>query len=272
MGFLLNKLRGDHKGKTGKTGEEKEATGEPFTFADDYTYPNLYEEADEMLQVALLIYPITDLRTLAKKKGKELKTPEKILDLPLTLETALGMINDNIEVIKNEVGENDHEMTMSALQSMQERYDRHSAASSKWLKDDGNVKPAFITAYGDENPDKNLVYAVGVDPMRKRVTVAFRGSVTPSDFLTDACISFHKRDNPLKDLNGQQESHIGIHSGFDEYLLKRRKIIGETKFDEIMEHVKKLFEEQDRRENYKLCKFTNVCFCIVAFVFQSLSN
>ena len=42
-----------------------------------------YEEADEMLQVALLIYTMTDLRTLAKKKKTTLVNPELVLTLPL---------------------------------------------------------------------------------------------------------------------------------------------------------------------------------------------
>lgn len=235
--------------------QTKDVDAVPFSFSDDesYDYPNLYQEADEMLVVALLMYAITDLRTMAKKKKVELQNPERILNLPVTLETALAMIEDNLEQLKQE--SRDHDMTLAALQTIQTRYHQ---SNNKWLNPFGqrtsncSIQPAFLTAFGDDKPDKELVYGVGVDPARKRVTVAFRGSVTPSDFITDACITFNKRSNPLKDEPGQEEQ-IGIHHGFDEYLLKRRKVlVGDCKYDEIMSHVKSLFEDQERKETYKL--------------------
>lgn len=74
------------KGLRGDGGEEKqeENVEAPYAFdVDTYNYPSLYEEADEMLQVALLIYTMTDLRTLAKKKKTTLINPELVLTLPL---------------------------------------------------------------------------------------------------------------------------------------------------------------------------------------------
>lgn len=72
-------------------GDEKqeEHVEAPFEFdGDTYNYPSLYEEADEMLQVALLIYTMTDLRTLAKKKKTTLVNPELVLTLPLRCASA----------------------------------------------------------------------------------------------------------------------------------------------------------------------------------------
>mmetsp|Transcript_13526 Transcript_13526/g.19798 ORF Transcript_13526/g.19798 Transcript_13526/m.19798 type:complete len:478 (+) Transcript_13526:52-1485(+) len=235
---------------------------EPFTFDanDVYKYPTLFEEADEMLQVSLLIYTFTDLRFLAKKakdgtlKGGEFKDPDLILSLPLNLSTCVGLIEENVDVIKQEVGDADHEMTIKALESIQKRYNNNSPmmkAPLQWFKSDPSLP--YLVAYGDDNPDKELVYAVGVDPVRKRVTVAFRGSVTPSDFLTDATISLERQPNPVKDLSVDQSDKIGIHKGFFNYLLKPRKEYGgESKCAEIFQHVIKLFEDEDRKKNYKL--------------------
>jgi Lipase (class 3) len=276
------------------------ASPPPFSFGNDYTYPNLFQEADEMLQVSLLIYTVTELRTLAKNSIKEndnttksannnssnrskqqqqtttlnkLVTPERILQLPLTLHTCLEMIQDNLERIKAEVGDGNHEMTLSSLQSIQHRCEAlPKSESGHWTalnlnflsgytnnnssittrNDEGvevvpktsasSTTAATLHAYGDENPDTDLVYAVGQDAIRKRITVAFRGSVTPMDFLTDANIVLRQEENSLKKTllfasaatindadsmsdggDPPQGDYIGIHNGFYEYLFKPRK-------------------------------------------------
>lgn len=236
--------------------DTEENVAAPFDFRQDtYNYPSLFEEADEMLQVALLIYTMTDLRTLAKKKKTKLVNPELVLTLPLSLSACLHMIEENVELIQEYFGDEDHANTMAALQSIHERYEEHSIQSSPsggsthFLNPQGveiNMQPSLIW-FGDDRPDKDLVYAVGVDPIRKRVTVAFRGSVTPADFLTDASISFKRQENIVH----PDDDKIGIHNGFYEYLLKERKG-GENKLDEIMEHVCELFEDSERRETYRL--------------------
>jgi len=175
------------------------------------------------------------------------------------------MIQENVDVIKEEFGDDDHAMTMSALQSIQQRYDSAALSSStnksQWwnpLKQGGSesievqqVAPTLV-AYGDEKPDSELVYAVGFDPIKKRVTVAFRGSVTPSDFLTDACISLNHQPNPVKDVEESQSDTIGLHHGFYEYLLKPGTKGGENKYTEIMRHVATLFEDPEKQKDYKL--------------------
>ena len=229
-----------------------------YAFEDGkYVYPNLFQEADELMLVALLMYTFTDLRALARQ-GK--LADQSMLNLPITLEAALNTVEQNLQAIRAE--EAGHEMALAALQSIQERYNTASPHSNHsnnenntpWLNpfklartNHTKLEPATLTAFGDENSEKELVYGVGIDHFRKRITVAFRGSVTPSDFITDACIEFNRRDNPVT--LPDQPGTIGIHHGFDEYLLKRRKAEA-CKYDEIIEHVKKLFE--GRKETYKL--------------------
>ena len=221
--------------------------------------------------VALLMYTFTDLRALARQ-GK--LADESILNLPITLEAALNTVEQNLEAIKAE--EAGHEMALTALQSIQERY-RTAASSSDststpapnvttsttttWLNpftlartNHKHLEPATLTAFGDENSEKELVYGVGIDHFRRRITVAFRGSVTSSDFVTDACIEFSRRDNPVQLLLQlpDQPATIGVHHGFDEYLLKRRRkdVESGSKYDEILEHVQTLFV--GRTKTYKL--------------------
>lgn len=78
----------------------------------------------------------------------------------------------------------------------------------------------------------------------KRITVAFRGSVTPRDFLADASGSFDDLDNPL---NPDSKEKLGIHHGFNQYLNGSRKgkddETPENKYTEIMMKLKPLFDE-----------------------------
>mmetsp|Transcript_5294 Transcript_5294/g.7634 ORF Transcript_5294/g.7634 Transcript_5294/m.7634 type:complete len:461 (-) Transcript_5294:67-1449(-) len=253
---------------TNKKEQERNTSGtlSSFDFSDGYSYPRLFEEADAMLQVSLLIYTITDLRGLAKKKDCKLKNPERLLSLPLKLADCIEIIEGNLELIKGEFNDEDHEMTMSALQYIHQRYKRNSSPSSSTSNDNsfwnpfaspdgGSTSKAYeapaIVAYGDTKPDSELVYAVGIDSSHKRVTVVFRGSVTTTDFVTDACIALKHQENPMKDAEASQMETIGIHYGFFDYLFK----VGDNrknKYDEILEQVTSIFKNPDIRQTHKL--------------------
>lgn len=261
---ILEKIKGNGQNKNDGSSSQPPP---PFTFDDDsYQYPNIYDEADEMLQVSMLIYSLTDLRTLAKdpKRKDELKTPEKILDLPLSLSTCFQILEDNHDVMKAFLGDAEHINTMNSLKLIHARFQAHRALASSssggngaspLLGSNGSVEveqvAPMLTHFGDENSDVDMVYAVGVDQLRKRITVAFRGSVTTTDFQKDAMISLNKQPNPVHDIDSNQEEKMGIHHGFYDYLLRPREN-GMNKYQEIMVHVKALFQESERHRNYKL--------------------
>ena len=93
---MLSALRG----LAGKGTDQDAATNgvsEPYAFDNDnYVYPNLYQEADEMLVVSLLMYIMTDLRALARQ-NKLTHGPERIVNLPTTLEATLACIEENAQ-------------------------------------------------------------------------------------------------------------------------------------------------------------------------------
>jgi len=220
---------------------------------DEYKYPNLYEEADEMLQTSLLIYSIADLRSLAKdpKIKDKLKAPENILDMPLSIRTCLQALENNYVVMKECLGEVDHINTINSLHIIHARFrfQKHHSMTDGSIEVE-EVEP-MLTYFGDENSDSDIVYAVGINQRRKRITVAFRGSVTSTDFQKDAKISINPQPNPVKCIDSKQHEKVGIHHGFYDYLLRPRNN-GMNKYQEIMEHVQALFLESDRQQNYKL--------------------
>jgi len=266
------KQKNDGKGEEGSAS----VAPPPFTFGHkgcDYQYPNLYEEANEMMHLSMLIYSLADLRALAKdpKKKDTLKSPEKILEMPLSLRTSLQILDENYDVMKACLGEADHADTINSLNyihaSFQRQHELSTSSSGSTNKLLGlfpiapntnssreieveQISP-MLTHVGDENSGVDMVYAVGVNQLRRRITVAFRGSVTSTDFQKDAMISLNLQPNPVHETDSKQRKEIGIHQGFYEYLLQPRKN-GINKYQEIMRHVEALFLLDERYKNYKL--------------------
>jgi hypothetical protein len=187
--------------------------------------------------------------------------------MPLSLASCLQVLDDNHDVMKECLGEADHMNTINSLNLIHARFQNHreltssSSGSSvgKLLASithsDRDVEveqmSPVLTYFGDENPNTEMVYAVGMDQLRKRITIAFRGSVTSTDFQKDAMITLNQQPNPVIDIDSNQSKTIGVHNGFYDYLLRPRKN-GMNKYQEIMGHVEALFLECDRRRNYKL--------------------
>jgi len=188
---------------------------------DVYCWPNLYEEADEMLQAAMLIYPFAKLRQMAKERI--IKSPEKILDLPITAIHALELVEENSLEIAKEMGDDSPEMLKSAMMMMDQRYAEMKAESKKsgvlsFLRESRpppSTPPSIMmVAFGDKNAMNELVYGIAIDSGRKRITLAFRGSTTNQDFLTDASVSMTSEENPFANDASNQEKLIKFHSGF----------------------------------------------------------
>jgi len=82
-----------------------------------------------------------------------------------------------------------------------------------------NLRPSRIIAFDDEFEQEELVYAIEVNYLNKRITVTFRGSTTKQDWATDFEIYMKQVDNPLKRHSTQKPS-FRVHSGFFDYLFQ----------------------------------------------------
>ena len=214
---------------------------------------------------------ISDLRSMARdtKRKEKLKSPEEILAVPMSLYNCLRILDDNCDAMKECLGETDHFNTINSLNLIHEKFQRHHEASlssptklSKLVNlipiasvNDRNVEVEELSPvlkhFGDENSDNDMVYAIGINDLRKRVTVVFRGSVTPTDFQKDAKMSLEKHPNPVTGIDSNQPNEIGIHQGFYDYLLRQREN-GMNKYQEIIGKVEALFLECEQRRKYKL--------------------
>mmetsp|Transcript_28395 Transcript_28395/g.44153 ORF Transcript_28395/g.44153 Transcript_28395/m.44153 type:complete len:440 (+) Transcript_28395:163-1482(+) len=205
---------------------------------DDPSSQSLYEEVDEMLDASSMIYAFAQLRHLAR----EGKLPSSLLDLPVAVNDAARVIGENVEAIKASLGDDDANMVVDVLRGVEEKSRvGYSLGGINFISTGLNV--AMLEAFGDELSLEELVYAVTVNPKRKRITVAFRGSVTNKDWMTDAMITLKTIPNPAAKYKDQPKT-ISIHNGFHDYLLGTKpgdggKEIG-SKCDEIMTVVIKL--------------------------------
>lgn len=260
-----------------------------YTFNDGYAYPSLFQEADDMVKLSVLIYTLIELREIArsgKLDGHDASL--KILDLPLPMDKALSIIATEADMLKALLSDGAHEEVLSALQALagtngaivakedgEERKDKSAicglldAFNICWpaTSNETDVKEdtdeytiSTVTAIGDEKSNDELVYVVGVNPNEKRITVAFRGSTTKNDFIVDSKMDMVSVPDPMtfatkpneKSKGGKVESDICIHKGFYEYLFGSGKD-GHSKYEEIMTHVQKLFDAlPEYKTDYKL--------------------
>jgi len=175
-----------------------------------YDYGNLYTEVDEMLDVALLQYPIATLRSYAK----EGKLSDQFLKLPMTFAQMDLLIHKNIESIKEEFTEDD-QLALDAIEATMKRQSVGDRAT--------------ILEFNDEEANKELVYSVMVDPSRERIIVGFRGSVTPKDFLVDASAWFKRIPNRMRRFDKKQPRYVKMHAGFHKYLFRDTDITADEK-------------------------------------------
>lgn len=104
-------------------------------------------------------------------------------------------------------------------------------------------KSAVMTNFTDDNSKEEIVHAIVVNQDRNRVSVIFRGSATPKDFIQDAKMSQKKITNPVKAMMEKERTEsmpdtINVHSGFYQYLFHMDKETKKTRIEMIIEDVK----------------------------------
>lgn len=227
----------------------KVASGPPFA-NDGYEWPTVYEEADDMLDASLLMYPMAELRKMARHTPEKFSDPAAILKEPSTATEIEAILSQNMGVLKASFGEESSDIIDDALDAIIER--QRSARKTAH-----RAPTAILAEFNDDNSHAELVYAIGVDNAMKRVTLSFRGSVTKTDFLTDAQIWMEDVPNPMAELDKKQPKKIGIHNGFRDYLFyetttgETRQDSNEvkTKYEIILDQVVRLL---NKHPGYKL--------------------
>jgi len=193
------------------------------------------------------------LRHLAKNENipqEDLGEDEKrkILAVPLTLQSCLEVVKNNIQVMEKYLnGEELHGAFLNSLHMMLQRTTQQGSQGHGT----GVERLPRLVYIDDAREHKNLVYAIGINPLAARIIVVFRGSVTGADWYTNSKIRLSSFKNPVTKVDRNHNGQIRAHCGFLTYLLSPETLGGKNKFQEIMEHVERLFSEE-KYKNYKL--------------------
>lgn len=169
----------------------------------EYEWPTLVEEGSEMLASAILMYGLADLRALARtgllSKGNA-EVNDRIVTLPVSADDILEATAANQDELKANYNEGQLQMQGNALKRATELSSTTSLSQE-------------LLVFDDENSESELVYGIEINNARKRITVGFRGSVTPKDFLIDSKAYIRELPNPALE-NEDSGKTIGIHHGF----------------------------------------------------------
>jgi hypothetical protein len=253
--------------------------------ADDNPSITVYNEAKDMLLSAILTYGVVHLRRLARKQLSQQQNTttssmlaEQLLFLPIEAKDVVRLVAKYRDDIVQEIGREDTvDLYLNAFDAIQ------SDSSSHALELEMNsatfqvsIVSFDVVVVDDDNADNELVYSISVDTSRRRITVAFRGCSTRTDWLVCANTLLKEVDNPVKEDDGtrrsssrmsssstlssskrRQPSKICIHSGYYNYLfspLNSRKEdnhapigtdkhTGGSKFDAIIGHLQSLMKQ-----------------------------
>mmetsp|Transcript_12720 Transcript_12720/g.19716 ORF Transcript_12720/g.19716 Transcript_12720/m.19716 type:complete len:454 (-) Transcript_12720:165-1526(-) len=235
-------------------------------FDDGYEYPDLYYEADHMLEAAEVIYTLAAMRDLAWKNLELEKAGKPILagDLtdeeflvpevdpktgyfvnPIDIPELAQFTNDNIKNLKQ-----DTEFWASyggTIELLKDLVPEKGGRSSSDLSLRSRSIMYIDDAYGDE---AEILYAISLDDNCKRVIVNFRGTTTVQDLKVDAQITLVEFKLP------NVEKKVKLHRGFYDYLFDKEFSAEDksqhedlNKYEEIMTKVKPLFKQYP---SYKL--------------------
>jgi len=243
----------------------------------DYQWPNnLYEESRDMAAASFLVYTFGYILETARNNpgaiaGLEVDSKRKMkkhsssaaaasrssaeLARSFTPHEVAAIVKENAALLAESfpIEFKDPTAVERSLELLQQRVDDHASSiisknSSNSNKNNLGRRPLTLREYDDKHQEHELVYAVAVDDINKRVTLVFRGTDNElsfySNWTTNAYVAKTTVDLPDQ-LKGKVDFEtVNLHSGFYNYLFSATfddtDDPEKTKIDEIMDDVKPL--------------------------------
>jgi hypothetical protein len=202
---------------------------------DDYEWPSIFDEANETLLAAVMIYALADLRTLARKgvllenssvdrtqqdTAAGLLLVDRILTLPVSTREIVRLVSQNRNVILEHIGESSTDLYLSAFDCIDQTLARLEVCAETG---ETTLVSSDVVVCDDENSANELVYGIWINSARRRITVTFRGCTTRKDWTMSAHPFLKELHNPVKsssagdrseDVDGSMPNTIAIHYGF----------------------------------------------------------
>jgi len=214
----------------------------------------IWADVENALLASLFVYGIADFRAFARKEGAKLKGDpallEKALNLPITRVEVLEVFKENLDQMEAKEKKNSHMYATAieflAREAKEKAEEKGEKSFLQRLYQNPEEDPVSLVVFDDTNITRKntLIYQILVDKEEKQIVLAFRGSASARDWLTDVEFTMSEHSNPLKSRSSNtiaQAHRIGIHKGFYNYLFDA-DTNGKSKYDIINEHLVSLFE------------------------------
>jgi len=245
--MFLTALMGPKKSKEEETlfAESKEGKASAYSPRVD-----LFREVVSMLDTSVLVASYAALRHLAREN--KLKQPELILECPVTVSNVIECVHANITDVMSELGDDRYGVFEAFLDTREKRLEESAVRMGTTYAALEQEQQMGVMHFGDEKSNQELVYAINLDSVRKRVIVVFRGTTTKIDLRQDLRAYQQVIENPLKGATGMSDN-IRVHFGFYEYLFANERKEQEEKMEESLKIVEEdvimsTEEKRDRRE------------------------
>lgn len=208
-----------------------------------YTFGYILQAARDQPGVMVGLSVDEEKRRVNKKCSTTTKTKlsEMQLSRSFTPHEVAKIVQENAALLAEAFPREfkDPSLVEQSLEALQKRVDENS----NFLE-----RPLTLREYDDKHQQHELVYAVAVDDINKRVTLVFRGTDNDLTFFSDWSTNMHmsKTAVPLPDsLKGKVVfDSVELHSGFYNYLFNKTFDDSDDperkKYDEIMADVKPL--------------------------------
>jgi len=142
--------------------------------------PNLYDEVRTAMAGSFFIFAMADIRDMAKKGELKSEHPEYIqhlMDFPIDSFEFITLYRENKDIIQQRI-------------DSQERYELYDSFFEVPENADAAEVEQYLRSlqflhFADANAEEECVFGLAINHLKKRVTVAFRGSVTAKDFSQD---------------------------------------------------------------------------------------
>jgi len=247
---------------------------------------SVFEEGLELLVGAVIIYIFAELRNMVREGEAENLTLSQ-LEPPLTASQTLELIQTHKQALAKRASDHEYlESRLKALAMAYMSPSSAAALNDTEARDPEPTPPIcsldgilsilcgkanalrlgssptnapseeesspndsiVLTHFVDHKSQEEIVHAVVVNSIKKRVSIIFRGSVTNKDFVQDAKCAQQLLPNPVLGLmetpptEEQMPSNIRVHTGFWEYLFHKSPE-GVTRMDQILQGAKALLRE-----------------------------
>ena len=123
------------------------------------------DEAMEMMQIAMSIYVLADLRLLAKDQKLPEEAAKCVLELPIPASQIGILYSNHLAAIQALHGDDNVDLYLTAAPDIQKLSlaSRMTQPLSSGLPADSAFGAAEISVFDDENSSSELVYAMGVN-------------------------------------------------------------------------------------------------------------